>query len=385
MTDVLIPRTGAVSVRPVRTRDELREFLRLPHRLYALDRNWVAPLNGEIRAKLDPRRGPFFEHGNARLFLARRGGRTVGRISAQVDRRHNAFHSMSQRIDSTGFWGFFECEEDPEAAGALFDAAGRWLGERGMSVMVGPASFTLNDEAGLLVDGFDSPPMLLMTYNPPGYARLIEGAGFEGVQDLLAYRLDTTAEPPPQVVEEARVAARQFSFRSIRMHDFEAEMRRFLGVYNVAWERNWGFCPMTEREIREHAKALKPVLDPDLVLVGESGGEVAAVALTVPNVNEVLVRARGRLGPVTLSRLLWRGRRRRWDSCRVVALGVRPEFRQTGIGAQLYVETLAAARRGGYRWGEMSWILESNAPMNRAIRRMGGTVYKTYRMYARPV
>jgi GNAT superfamily N-acetyltransferase len=169
------------------------------------------------------------------------------------------------------------------------------------------------------------------------------------------------------------------------MRNFDAEIERFLSVYNRAWERNWGFCPMTDDEIRDHAKQLKPILDPNLVFVAEEGDEVAGVGLTIPDVNEALIHARGRLGPASAIRLLWKAKRRRWTACRVFALGVRSEYRRTGIGAHLYLDTLAAAKRGGYRWGEMSWILESNEEMNRAIRHMGGVVYKTYRMYSRPL
>jgi GNAT superfamily N-acetyltransferase len=376
---------NTITVDPVRTPAELREFVDLPFRLYGSDRNWVPPLRSDLRKVLDRDGNPFFEHGVAGYFLARRAGRAVGRISAHVDRNFNEFHTNGDASDRTGFWGFFECEEDPDATAALFDAAAGFLAGHGMATMVGPASFTLNDECGLLVDGFDSPPVLLMTYNPPFYELLVEKAGFEKAQDLYAYRLDADAEPPADVVEFARTAEDGFTFRRIDLKDFEAELGRALRIYNEAWERNWGFCPMTEREIRAKAKELKPILDPNLVIVAEQDGEPVGFGLTVPDVNEVLVRSRGRLGPVTIARMLWRARRRRWNVCRVFVLGVRKEFRRTGVGAHLYVDTLLAARRGGYRWGEMSWILESNDAMNRAIRHMGGTVYKTYRMYERAI
>jgi GNAT superfamily N-acetyltransferase len=380
MSTIAIPNVRAT---PVRSQADMAAFIHLPFRLYERDPNWVAPLRADLRKRLDRRANPFFDHADAAYFLARRGDRVVGRISAHVDDRYNRFHSTAERRDPTGFWGFFECENDPPAALALFDAAAQWLGDRGMQTMVGPASFTLNDEAGLLVEGFDLPPMIQMTYNPPFYRDLVELGGSEPAQDLWAYRLDSTTQPPADLVAFGREAATRFSFRNIRMRDFNAEIDRFLRVYNQAWERNWGFCPMTDAEIRGHAKEMKPIIDPSLVIIAEDGDEVAAVGLTVPNVNEAIIRMHGRYGPVGTARLLWKAKRRRWEACRVFALGVRPEYRDSGIGAHLYVETLAAARRGGYRWGEMSWILESNDAMNRAIRRMGGTVYKTYRMYER--
>jgi GNAT superfamily N-acetyltransferase len=361
----------------------LGRFVDLPFRLYEGDRNWVPPIRAELRTKLDPSRGSFFRHGRAAYFIARRDGGDVGRISAHVDDAYNAFHSVEAEPDRTGFWGFFECDDDAGAAEALFDAAAGWLSAQGCDRMVGPASFTLNDEAGLLVDGFDAPPMVLMSYNPPLYERLVEKAGGEKAQDLYAYRLDADASPPPDVVAFAREAERDYSFRTLDMSRFGDEMRRFLEVYNHAWERNWGFVPMSDEEIRDHAKRLRPIIDPRLVFIAERSDEPVAVGLTIPDVNEVLIRARGRLGPATIARLLWRARRRSWTSCRVVALGVRREHRKTGIGAYLYVATLEAARRNGYRWGEMSWILESNDAMNRAIRHMGGRRYKTYRLYGR--
>ncbi|MGH2729359.1 MAG: GNAT family N-acetyltransferase, partial [Actinomycetota bacterium] len=304
-------------------------------------------------------------------------------ISAQVDLRYNEFHSTDGQPDSTGFWGFFECTDDPDTASALFDAAAEWLAAQGCTTMVGPASFTLNDEAGLLVDGYHVPPVILMSYNPPYYEALVDKAGLEPVQDLYAYRLDATIEAPADVAEFARSAEERFTFRTIDLSDFESEIRRFLNIYNEAWERNWGFVPLTDEEIRDRATRLRPLIDPNLVIVAEENGATVAVALTLPDVNDVLIKARGRLGPVSGARLLWRARRRKWSVCRVVALGVRRDYRRTGVGAHLYIDTLEAARRNGYRWGEMSWILESNDAMNRAIRHMGGVRYKTYRMYQR--
>jgi GNAT superfamily N-acetyltransferase len=377
--------SSALAITPVRSKADLAAFVELPHRVYGHDRNWVTPLRSDLQDRLDPRANPFFDHAVARYFLASRAGRVVGRISAHVDERYNRFHARGGEPDATGFWGFFECEDDRDAALGLFDAAGGWLASHGMRAMVGPASFTLNDEAGLLIDGFGTPPMIQMTYNPPYYEPLVEAVGFTKVQDLWAYRLDTSVEPPADLVAFGRTAMARFTFRTIRMSDFGAEIDRFLRVYNEAWERNWGFCPMTEAEIRMHAKDLKPIIDPALVIVAEEGSETVAVGLTVPNVNEAIIRMRGRYRPLATARLLWQAKRCRWEACRVFALGVRPGYRDSGVGAHLYVETLAAARRGGYRWGEMSWILESNDAMNRAIRHMGGTVYKTYRMYGRPL
>jgi hypothetical protein len=375
---------NAVTVAPVRTDRDLAAFVEVPFDLYRCDPLWVAPIRSDLLRRLDPDRNPFFEHAEAAYFLARRGDRSVGRISAHTDASFDRIHADEP---STGFFGFFECENDADAALALFDAAEEWLASRGRVRMIGPASFTLNDEAGLLVDGFDSSPMIFMTYNPDYYELLVGKGGFERAQDLWAYRLDATAEPPPEMVAWGEEAAERFTFRPIDMKRFDRDLLAFMDVYNASWERNWGFAPVSEAEIHAHAKDLRPLIDPRLVIVVEDGasGETAAVGLTLPNLNEALIRAKGRLGPVSAARILWKAKRRRWEACRVFALGVKPAYRQTGVGARLYCETLAAARRAGYRWGEMSWILESNVEMNHAIRHMGGTIYKTYRMYERPI
>lgn len=371
-----------LAVTRVASRADFSEFVRLPFRLYAADPNWVAPLLRDHHRELDRQRNPFFDHAEAAYFVARRAELTVGRISAHVDLRYNDFHHP----DATGFWGFFECEDDEDAARALFDEAAAWLRARGCTSMLGPASFTLNDVAGLLVDGYDSPPMILMAYNPPYYRRLVERAGFEKAQDLWAYRLDASAEVPEDIRAFARGAGDQgFTFRSMRRRDYRAEVERFAEVYNHAWERNWGFVPLTDREIRDHARRLRPIVDPALVVIAERDGSVAGAGLTLPDVNEELVRHRGRLGPLGAARLMYRLRTHRWSACRVFALGVKREHRETGVGAHLYIDTMEAARRRGFHWGEMSWILESNDAMNAGVRHMGGEVYKTYRMYVRSV
>ncbi|MEX2395325.1 MAG: N-acetyltransferase [Actinomycetota bacterium] len=375
--------TTDVHVVPVQSRGDLEAFIAFPFALYRNDPRWVAPLIGPQRHELDRGHAPFFDHGVARYFLARRHHRVVGRISAHVDTRYNAFHAV-EMPDQTGFWGFFECEDDIDVAFALFDAAASWLREQGMVRMFGPASFTLNHVAGLLVDGFDTSPMPLMAYNPPYYERLVERAGFAKAQDLWAYRLDATAPIPEEIRTFAATAeADGFTFRSMDKHRYWDEVARFAEVYNEAWERNRGFVPMTADEIGALAKELKPIIDPGLVFIAEKDGDVAAAGLTIPNVNEVLVDHRGRLGAVGTAQLLFRMRRHRFESCRVVALGVKRRFRQTGVGAHLYVDTMEAARARGFRWGEMSWILETNDAMNAGIRHMGGIVYKWYRMYAR--
>jgi GNAT superfamily N-acetyltransferase len=371
----------SLSVSPVLSAKDFREFVAFPNRVYRRDRNWVPPITSELRRRLDTDKNPFFDHAEAALFLARRYGEVVGRVSAQIDHRYNDFHRDEHGPQRAGFWGFFECYDDPDAARALLDSAAEWLRGRGVKEMVGPASFTLNDEAGLLVEGFHLPPVVSMTYNPEYYERLIEKTGAERAQDLFAYRLESSVDPPDDIVRFARTAENEFSFRTIDMHRFDEEVDRFQTVYNEAWEKNWGFVPFTEAEVRDHARNLKAIIDPSLVIVAELDDEPIGVGFTIPDVNQVLIRSRGRLGPVTLTRVMKRRLRRSWGVCRVFALGVRKQFRMTGVGARLYLGTLKAAKRGGYTWGEMSWILESNRAMNSAIHHMGGRRYKTYRMF----
>jgi GNAT superfamily N-acetyltransferase len=284
----------------------------------------------------------------------------------------------------TGFFGWFEAIHDQSVAEALFTAAGEWLRQKGRDRMQGPFNFNINDECGLLVNGFDTPPMLMMTHNPPYYQRLFEAAGLVKAQDLYAYRLDATAEAPADVVKFAQgVRARpDVVVRPWNMKDFQGEMRRWLEVYNSAWEKNWGSIKMTEAEFMAHALELRWLADPELLFMAETkDGEVMGCAMTLPNLNEYLKTLNGHLYNLLPFRWFDMIVKKKYRSCRVVTLGVKEQFRRSGVGAVFYHDTLMAAKRRGYEWGEMSWILESNDAMNRAILHMGGQVYKTYRIY----
>jgi hypothetical protein len=277
----------------------------------------------------------------------------VGRISAHLDHRYNRFHSQPGTPDTTGFFGFFECEQDPAAAAALVDAAEAWLAEHGSTQMLGPASFTFLDEAGLLVDGSTSLPTMLMAYNPPYYRPLLEGAGCTPIQDLYAWRLDASTQPPQDLVAMARSAEADYRFRSADPRHPDQEQRRFLEVVNAAFAHHWGLRPLSEEEAHPAARQWRRFWDPNLMRIAEHGEEPVGVAMTLPDVNEVLLRARGRLGPISAGRLLWKAKRRRWRACRVFVLGVKPGHRRSGVAAHLCLDTLAAARRGGYGGG--SW------------------------------
>lgn len=372
-----------VSVRPVSTGSDLKAFIKLPWKLFTGDPCWVPPMLFDVKNKLSKKHNHFFEHGDAEYFLAWKGSEPVGRITAQYDRNYDRHWG-----GATGQFGWFESVDEPAVARALFDAAADWLRAKGRDRMQGPYNFNINDECGLLVDGFDTPPVIMMIHNPRYYRTLYEKCGLAGVQDLYAYRLDTSVEPPEDVVRfaEAVRARPDIRIRNWNMRDHQREMERWLEVYNSAWEKNWGSVLMSESEFKAHSLELRYLADPDLIFVAETDqGEVMGLAFTLPNINEYMIHLNGHL--YNLLPTLWYPMvvRKRYRSCRVVTLGVKEKFRRSGIGAVFYHDTLMAARRKGYQWGEMSWILESNDAMNRAIRNMGGEVYKTYRIFEKRI
>jgi GNAT superfamily N-acetyltransferase len=284
-------------------------------------------------------------------------------------------------------FGFFECEEDPEAAHALLDAAERWLRDRGRDRMVGPMDFTTNDECGLLISGYDRLPSILTSWHHPYYRDLIEQAGFTPAHDLYMYDLNVSKrdEVHPafwQVAADVQ-SKHGIKVRPMRKRDMEAEIGRFLEVYNAAWERNWGFVPLTEDEVRHYAKNLKPVLDENWAFVAEKGDEVVGAALSLPDYNQVLIHLGGRLLPFGWAKALWY--RRKIDRVRVFALGVKPEWQHAGIAAKFYELHFDSAERTPQHGGEIGWILESNGPMNRALEGMGARISRTYRVYERPL
>ena len=369
----------SLEVAPVAGGRDLRAFIAFPYRLFRGDPLWVPPLRRDVRTRLTPSKSPFFDHADAKHFMARRNGRVVGRISAVENRLHNEFHG-----DRVGFFGFFDAEDDPEAAAALFDAASAWLEPRGLEVMRGPASLSTNDEAGLLVDGYETPPVIMMPHNPPYYARLVEGAGFTKAMDLLAYE-GTGTSLPERLVRATRITAERYgvSVRKLDIKRFTAEVELVKGLYNQAWDRNWGFVPMTDREIEHLAKEFRPVVVPDLVLFAEREGQPIGFVLALPDLNVALkANPSGRLFP-GIVKMLWAARKN--NRIRVLLLGAVPEWRGRGIDALLYAEVWRRGNALGYDWAEAGWILEDNAAMRNGLLRMGFRLYKTYRLYDRPV
>lgn len=367
---------GELAIVPVLDGKSRREFLDFPYRHYRDDPYWVPPLRIAQKELFDTRKHPFYAHAEIERFLARQEGRTVGRIAAILDRNFNEFQNQQ-----AGYFGFFESINDPQVAGALLGAAREWLRARGARVILGPMNPSTNYECGLLVEGFDSSPYVMMTYNPPYYAQLFEQAGLRRAKDLYAYRLTPDGVIPDQFKRLARRALETngIRIRPIRMDDFEAEAERLWEVYNSAWSRNWGFVPMTRDEFLFMARDMKAIVVPELILVGEADGRAVGIALALPDINQALKHARGRLFPLGLFKILYHKRTIR--SMRVIALGVRKEFQTAGVGAGFYMELDRQWRRLGYQECEMSWMLEDNVVATRSTEAVGGKRYKTYRIY----
>jgi GNAT superfamily N-acetyltransferase len=373
-----------VQIRPVEGRGDLDEFIKLPFRLRAEDPQWVPPLLFERREFLDRRRNPWFEHAEAQYFLAERDGDVVGRITAHVDHRWDEFQGGSD-----GMFGFFDAEDDPEVARALLDAAAGWVAERGRTRIIGPMDFTTNDECGLLIEGYDEPSMILEPWHPPYYRELLEGLGLEKTIDLLMWALwfgdlKEGEQFAPMIHAAAQHSREQgVTVRRMRKREMEAEVRRFMEVYNVAWGKNWGFVPITEAEVRFQAKNLKPVLDENWAMIAEKGDEVVGAALTLPDINQALARMKGRALPIGWWHFL---RRKRYiTQLRVFALGVLPQHQHLGVAAALYERHLESAVKHGPQGGHMGWILETNKAMNRAMEGMGGRIVQRYRLYEMPL
>jgi GNAT superfamily N-acetyltransferase len=359
----------------VRSKRDRRQFVELPFRLYSDDPNWVPPLRRDIHELIDRNRHPFHLHAEVELFLARSGDRVVGRIAAIDNELHRKFHG-----ERTGFFGLFECERDTGVSEALFAAAAGWLRARGIETMRGPASFSLNEEAGLLVQGFDGPPVVMMAYNPPWYEELIVHQGFTKAKDLLAYYL-ANATPTDQMLRMAdRLRERyKVSIRTLDKGRFWEEVSLVRRIYNEAWMRTWGHIPMTEDELTHMAKQLRPIVDPSLVIFAEVNGDLAGFGLALPDLNVPLWRMNGRLFPFGWAMALWYARK--ITTARIVILGVLDKYRRSGVAERLELEMLKNGPRRGIVNAEFSWILEDNAMMRTPLEKMGAQVYRVYRMY----
>ncbi|MFZ2489799.1 MAG: hypothetical protein WAZ19_16960 [Anaerolineae bacterium] len=375
-----------------------KRLIKLQFRLYKGDPYWVPPLVADRLKFLDPRHNPSFEYMQVAYFVAEAvvvpehsptglpvGGmeQDVGMIAAILNPRHNEIHG-----DSIGFFGFFECINNQDVADALLDAAAAWLRQQGRTAMRGPLNFTMTDEVGLLVDGFNDAPRILMPYNPPYYPELVEANGLSGVMDLYAYHFDLEAlfgNDPDKLPEKlVRVAEKlkqrgKLSIHKLNMKQFDAEVEKLKGIYNAAWEKNWGAVGVTDHELAHYAQEMKPILDPDFAFFIEREGQPVGVALSLPDANLVLKKMNGHLFPFGFIQALRYQKKIQW--VRVWALGVLPEHRRLGVDAVMIYETALVAMRKGMKHVECSWILANNLDMRRPIENLGGEIYKTYRVY----
>jgi GNAT superfamily N-acetyltransferase len=363
---------------PVTDGRGLERFIGFPYDLYRGDPLWVPQLRMDVRTLLTPGKNPFFEHAEAQYFLAVRDGRTVGRIAAIKNDAHTREHG-----DGVGFYGFFESVNEQPVASALFDAAARWLTDKGFRVMRGPMNPSINDECGLLVDGFDTPPVLMMPHNRQYYVALHQAYGFAKAKDLLAFA-GTGDRMPERIARAAKVLAERkgISLRPLNMKRFQQEVELIKALYNQAWERNWGFVPLTGAEIDHLAKQLKPIVVPDLVCFAERQGQVIGFAVALPDLNMALKHnPSGRIWG--LPKILWFARR--INRCRIPLLGTLKEYRLSGVDALMYHWIWTKGTQHGYNWGEGGWILEDNAPMVNGALQLGFQPYKTYRIYDKPL
>ncbi len=374
---------AAISIVEIESAARLNDFIDLPNRLYGNDPNYVTPLKSERLEFFDRDKNPFYRAAKTKLFLAERDGEIVGRIATCINFAHNEYHE-----EQTGFFGFFDCVDDIEVASSLLKTAMIQLKRENMERMRGPMNFSSNHECGFLVEGFDSPPVVMMTYNPPYLPRLAEKFGLKKVMDLLAYKL-TQDDPIPErvqkIVEKLRKRA-GVTVRNLNMSDFENEVQKVRQIYNEAWEHNWGFVPMTEDEFNHLSKGLKQIVEPELIFIAEHEGRPVGFLMAVPDVNQALIHLKGKLMPVGLFKLLWHTKvSNKIDGLRVITLGVVPEFRKRGLDSILYVDIYNRGIERGYRWAELSWILETNELMRSAIEQMGADLYKRYRIVEMPL
>lgn len=376
-----------VDIIPVQTSRDLRRFIDLPWQIYerASYPQWVPPLKIAVRDALNTKSNPFYRTADRQLFLALRDGKPVGRIAAIENRAHNEFHH-----DRVGFFGFFECKNDQPAANALFAAAETWLRQRGRDTMRGPMNPSTNHECGLLVDGFEAHPMIMTTWNAPYYPALLDRAGFTKAKDLLAYHFDISADPPSRLPERYRALAerarigKSLKFRDLNLKDFANEVERCWEIYNSAWEKNWGFFPMSRESFLHEAQVLKYIVNPQLAFIAEVDGDPAGCMIIVPDFHHAFKAVgNGRLLPSGLFKLL--SAKRHIRSGRLMILGAKEEYRRRGIFA-LFVHELER-RYNEYGWTalEASWILEDNDKLNRPMRDMGAREYRRWRIYDRQI
>jgi len=375
-------RSPELRIVPADGRQDLDRFIRLPARLYAGRKGFVAPLMIERRAALRRDKNPYFQHGTAQYWLALRDGRPVGRISAQIDQLYLQRHGSD-----TGHFGLLDAEDDPEIFRSLLETAEQWLAARGMRRMLGPFNLSSNEDCGLLVDGFDAAPMLMMGFAPPYAAQHLAALGLRKAKDLVAYDL-VIPDPSPEAVQR-RIAKLESTsrvvMRPLNMSRYDSELMTVIDIFNDAWSDNWGFIPFTEPEMRHAARSMRPLIRPDLVWIGEMDGEAAGMIVCLPNLNEAIAGLNGKILPFGWMTLLWRLKVAGLKTGRVLLMGLRKRHHKSAVGTLLVYALLERLRvsmlRAGLRRIELSWVLEDNLPMRRVIEDVGAHVYKTYRIF----
>lgn len=376
-----------VQIRQHRPGWNVGAFVQAAHEVYRDDPNWIAPLDLEMRQRLSPWGNPFFKRGEVALFTAWRNGQLVGRCSAQIDHEH-----LRVWNDDTGFFGFFDTIDDEEVGRALLDAAAEWLRKHNMKRMRGPMSLYVNEELGLLVEGFEHPPVVMMAHSRPYQGRLCEAAGLTKELDLLAWRYDASTPTPARVIKAWQdvKAMPEVRLRSVDTSKMQREIEAVMEIYNDAWQGKWGMVPALPEEVKKVAEDLKLILDKDLAFIAEINGEPMGMCIMLPNINEALADLRGKLLPFGLAKLLWRLKVRHPSSTRLMMLGIRGAARHNirrygGLSAAMYLEVKQRAVAKGYTWGELSWTREDDGAINAGIRMMGAKPYKRYRIYHKPL
>ncbi len=369
-----------LQVEEVKNQQDLMTFLRFPWEIYKGDRFWVPPLIKDQLQKFNPNH-PFRFHSEMTLFLAYRGGKIAGRIAGIIDHHYTEFHQ-----EKVGFFGFFESMDDADVAGILLANVADWLKRHGMEKMAGPMNPSTNDECGLLIDGFDDPPCLMMPYNPRTYPSLVEGFGLRKRMDLYAYFMEESSfhlDRLDRITERLRKREPQLHIQPIDLRHFDGELKIVKEIYNQAWSKNWGFVPLTDEEITLLAKDLKPLVVSDLVLFAYWGDEPIGFSVSLPDYNEVLKHLNGKIGLLGMLKFLYYSKKIK--KIRVMLLGIKHSFQKKGVEGLLYIETFKRGNRKGYHQAECSWILEENVLMQHGIEAMGGKRYKTYRVYEMPL
>jgi GNAT superfamily N-acetyltransferase len=372
-----------IEIREHRLGGAIDDFVRFPNELFADDPAYIAPLELEVRDRLNPKKNPFFEHAEATLFTAVRDGRVVGRCSAQIDREHLRLHG-----DDAGFFGFLDTIDDQEVATALLRAAESWLRGRGVRVVRGPFSLSINEEAGCLVDGFEHPPVMMMPHHRRHQGALIEGAGYAKCKDLISWRY-VVEQPPPRAKRAwaAIDAMPEVAFRSVDKRNMQDEVEKVVEIFNDAWQHNWGFIPATPAEVRKMAEDMKLLLDENIAFFATIDGREVACCVCLPNLNEATRDLGGKLFPFGAFKLLYRLKVKPPKSARLLILGIRTELRGKkrygALSTAMYAELARRGIENGYEWAELGWTLEDNHPINLGIKAMRGTPRKRYRVYER--